>query len=369
MGTKKLFLIASGIVVGTTIGAGIFSLPYVFLKAGWAAGIVHLVVLTILVSYAHLLYYKVLERSGEGHGLLGLVRMHLGEMAGRVAFLAVVVGLVLTLSAYLVLSAQFVVTIIPHFGFWGGVIIFWLLGSIPLVVGLRPFVGAEVVGAVLMVAIILLAVVLAPSVERAVPALKVQDMFLPFGAVLFALAGWTAVEPVFRWRRKFPSARFSPVSAMGVGTGVSALLYALFAFGILSSANVVTTDTVSGLTNWGGGQHILLALFGLFAVWTSYLPIGLEVKSALEKDLSWKPWAAVAATVFVPLLLVVAGLRDFLSLVGVAGGVFLSFQYLFILAVARKALALSKTATLLVTFIMTVFLAAAVYEVYMFVVR
>jgi hypothetical protein len=295
--------------------------------------------------------------------------MHLGETAGRAALLVVVVGLLLTLSAYLVLSAQFVVTIVPHFGFWGGVIAFWFLGSVPLIAGLRPFVGAEVVGAVLMVAIILFAVALAPSVERTVPAFNVEGMFLPFGVVLFALAAWTAVEPVFRWRRKFPSVRFSPASAMGAGTVASAFLYALFAFGILSSASVVATDTVSGLTNWGAGQHILLALFGLFAVWTSYLPIGLEVKSALEKDLSWKPRAAVAATVFVPLLLVVAGLRDFLSLVGVAGGVFLSFQYLFILAVARKVLALSKAASAVGAVIMALFLTAAVYEVWTFVVQ
>ncbi len=64
-----------------------------------------------------------------------------------------------------------------------------------------------------------------------------------------------------------------------------------------------------------------------------------------------------------PLAVVLAGFNNFLLVVGLAGGVFIGMEYLVIVAVARRALALTAAQKILLDAIAIVFLAAIIYEV------
>ena len=65
MNTIKRFWLEAGLVAAATIGAGMFSLPYVFHEAGWLLGIFYTAVLSAAVIIAHLLYLRVLEETKE----------------------------------------------------------------------------------------------------------------------------------------------------------------------------------------------------------------------------------------------------------------------------------------------------------------
>src|SRR6185312_1068239 len=110
--------------------------------------------------------------------------------------------------------------------------------------------------------------------------------FLPFGVILFGLAGWTGIEPAYESRKK-GGRKYAPWRALAIGTFAAATLSLMFAAGVLGSASHITTDTISGLSDWPLWKRDALALLGLCAVSTVFMPIAREIKNSLEKDLRW----------------------------------------------------------------------------------
>ncbi len=364
------FLKVAAIVAAATVGDGVFALPYLFYQSGWLVSLFYLIVLAVFVSAAHVVYLKTLEKLGEKERLLGLARKYFGTSGFWVGFAAIVLGLLLTLVVYLILGAQFVHLAFPAVAPHIALFIFWLFTAIPIFVSDRRVVELELTGIVCTSIIIILIFVSAwPMVTFAgVPAISAKNLFLPFGVVLFALAGWTSVEPAYESRRGSGAAA-DPWRALAFGSFVVALLYIMFVAGILGSAPAVTPDTVSGLVGWPLWKKEITAVFGLLAIATVYVPISREIKNALEKDLGWSWLASRSLILLLPPALIGLGLNNFLTVVGLVGGLFFSLQYLLIISVGRRALALSVTKRFLLDIIAAVFVIGAVYEVWTFVVH
>lgn len=364
------FFKVAAIVAAATVGDGVFALPYLFYQSGWLTSIFYLVVLAAFVSAAHVVYLKTLEKIGEKERLLGLAKRYFGVSGFWIGFVAIVLGLLLTLVAYLILGAQFIRLAFPAATPSIALFIFWLLTALPIFVSDRRVVELELIGIACTSAIIILIFASAwPAVTFAgITAINPKNLFLPFGVVLFALAGWTSVEPAYESRRKSGVAA-DPWRALAFGSFAVALLYVMFAAGILGSAPAVTSDTVSGLVGWPIWKKEIIAIFGLLAVATIYLPISREIKNALEKDLGWNRFASRSLILFLPLLFIGLGLNNFLVVVGLVGGLFLSLQYLLIISVGRRALVLSAAKKFLLDLVAAVFIIGAVYEVWTFVVH
>src|SRR5258708_2304029 len=105
---RTQFFEIAGIVAAATVGDGVFALPFVFYNAGWELSLFYLALLAFFVSTAHVVYLKALEAEGEKNRLLGLARKYFGQTGFWIGFLAIVVGLLLTLVAYLILGMQFI---------------------------------------------------------------------------------------------------------------------------------------------------------------------------------------------------------------------------------------------------------------------
>jgi hypothetical protein len=198
------------------------------------------------------------------------------------------------------------------------------------------------------------------SLPFAVP----QNFFLPFGAVLFSLAGWTSVEQIYELARS-PKQIFLVFVA---GTAFAALLYWLFALGAIDGGFRVATDTISGIGAWPVWRRDVLAGIGLLSVGVVSSPLSREIRGALEKDLSWNSIVSRCVIIFLPLAVVLSGFNNFLAIISLAGGVFISTQYLLILSVGRRVLALSAREKILMDILAVIFICAAVYEIYRFVV-
>jgi len=370
MSNIKIFFKGAALVAASTLGAGIFVLPYVFKEAGWAVGILYLVIFSFLIASAHILYWKVLVKVGEKKRILGLAREHLGKAGYFFSFTGIAIGLVLALVAYLIVGGMFLSVLLPALG-TKALIVFWLATSFPLLFRDEKISAVEFFGITATSAII--AIIFFSSLPSrgffAAPAANLQNIFLPFGAAIFALAGWTSIERVYD---RFKGTGVSPAKisfAIGGGTALAALLYALFVFGIFGSAPEVAPDTISGVSGWPVWKSSLLAILGLVAVWTSYLPISVEAKNAIERDLRWGSAASRILIFFLPIILIIAGLKSFLLVVSVAGGVFVGLQYLIIILVGKKILRPTGIYNLLLNFSCIIFAAAAVYEIYRFIVK
>ncbi|HVM76677.1 MAG TPA: aromatic amino acid transport family protein [Candidatus Paceibacterota bacterium] len=372
-GKAAQFFEIAGIVAAATVGDGVFALPFVFYVAGWAVGLAYLAILGLFVVVAHVVYLETLEKEGEKERLLGLAEHHFGRFGFWLGFLAIVIGLLLTLVAYLILGTNFIGLALPGVPTAYAFIVFWVFISAIALASDKELRALELTGIACTSAIIVIIFFSAwPNILfPGVPAINPQNIFLPFGAILFSLAGWTSIEPAYEARKKHERKSNSPWRALAMGTLFAALLYAMFASGIIGSATsaMITPDTASGLAAWPLWKKDLLAALGLLAVATVYLPISREIKNSLEKDLHWPKGSSRPLVVLLPPILIFLGLNNFLAVVGLVGGAFLSLQYLLIISVGRKSLKLNLAQGILLDLIGAVFIVAAVYSVYAFVVR
>ena len=367
MGNFKSFLGSASLLAATTIGAGMFSLPYVFKESGWLSGLFYIILLSGAVIFVHHLYWIVLSRADGKTHLLSLVRDRLGKRAFYAASIAVVTGLFLTLVIYLILAQNFMRIVLPEQIGNLGAVLFWSAASLPILLRLQKLVGAEFFGTFLMVSIVLFVFATGQDGFSEVALLKPENIFLPFGAILFSLTGWAAIKPMFDWQKR--NGDSSPLPKLAAGTILSAIVYILFVIGILGSDGAISTDTLSGISSWPLWKLQLLAWLGIFAIWTSYMPISLEIKNELDDDLRLPASFSLVAAVVVPLLIFLSGFLNFLGAISLAGGVFLAIQYVFIILVSKKILALSGLKKFFADLLIFVFLAAAAYEIYYFVVR
>lgn len=369
MNTPQRFKIA-GLVAAATVGDGIFALPYIFAQAGWLLCLVYMAALAGLVILAHSVYLVTLEKVGEKERLLGLARIYLGDGGFWVGFAAIVLGLLLTLLAYLLLGTQFIHLALPMVRERYAFVAFWAFISIPLFLDNRVAADLEFLGiiATIVVVVLIFITALPHVVFASVPAIATHNLFLPFGVILFSLAGWTSIEPIYEARKKGKA--FSHAwTSLALGTGIAAALFIMFAAGILGSSSLVTPDTASGLAAWPFWKKELLAIMGLIAIATVYIPISREIRNSLEKDLRWNTILSRGTIIFLPPILIALGLNNFLAVVGLVGGLFLSTQYLLIVSIGRRALTLGSVKKFFLDLAALIFILAAVYEVCLFVVH
>lgn len=357
----KETILGSTLIAAATIGAGMFALPHVVSRGGYLLSTAYLAGLSAAVIYAHILYRRTREvQSGR---LLKISEGLLGRPAGIVAAFSILGGLTLALVAYLILGAKFLA---PIFGSEGaGLLFFWAAASLPLILGISRIIKLEAVGSALTAGIIIF--IFASSLPwRSVAAAQFSgDFFLPFGAILFSLAGWTGVEPMMDVLKRGKNA----ILALIFGTVAVAILYALFVLGIFNSAPRLTPDTISGLIGWPIWKFWTVVALGVFALWTIYQSIAQEIKMSLEDSFRLDPALAAGFVAATPLFLVWAGMSDVSEVVGLAGGVFLAMQYVFIILSARKKLSLGGVEKFLSATLACLFLAGAIYEIYYFAIK
>ncbi len=370
MNKPTMILTSLLFVIGTTVGAGIFALPFTIQQSGWVFSSLWACLIVALIVFCHNLYARVLEENNSHERLLVLLKKYYGLALAQLGFIAIIIGLLLTLVIYLILAPQFARLLIPNFPEAIATLLFWIIVSTPLAFRLRRLVGIEIAATVLMVATIVLLVSQAGpigGVMTKIPLIaETKNVTIPFAPFIFALAGWTAVEPIVELAKRLSHKQIIVRRILAVGTIASALLYLLFVVAIVSSSAVITTDTISGLAQWGWWQKAVLMIVGLIAIATSYLPIGLEIENSLQKDLKKPRSVSVLLVIFFPLFLVFSGLKDFMIIINLVGAVFLGIQYICILLVAKKALHLKIWEKGVANIIIATCTAFALYQVYLF---
>ena len=169
------------------------------------------------------------------------------------------------------------------------------------------------------------------------PMANIQNALLPFGAVIFALAGWTSVEQVYEIRKKAAYSRWGapPFCFRHDVRGHSLLAFRAWDIGVVTARCHGHHFRHRGWPFW---KRDILALIGLLAISIVSIPLVRELRGALEKDLRWNSFISQIVIVGVPLSVVLSGFNNFLIIVGLAGGIFISTQYLLIIAVGRKTL-------------------------------
>ncbi len=106
-------ILPAALLSATIIGAGIFALPFVFQKAGLIAGLFYLLIFSAVFVLIHLRYADIISKTAENHRFAGYAETYLGKSGKWLAILMTIVGMIFTLTVYLILSKSFIAILLP----------------------------------------------------------------------------------------------------------------------------------------------------------------------------------------------------------------------------------------------------------------
>jgi tyrosine-specific transport protein len=307
---RNLFLL-----LGTIIGAGMFSLPISLGRTGTLIFLLFTLALSYLLGKVNWFYHQVIEKVKDRHQLPGYVKKILGERASFVATISLLFSTFGALLAYLILSGQFISKIAPLSATQGSWL-FYTLMFLLLFFGGRHLEVLDVfitIAKLLILGVVIVftfnPTVLSASLRLFPAELGFKSLLLAYGAILFALTGYSIVPELKKEGSIRQSINWAQI--------ISVVIYVFFAFNFL--------PFISGDGFWLSNplHSFLFNLAGIFGVLTPYLMLSWVSYDLLDKDLGFPKKEALILTLVAPLLLYLLGLNDFMAVLSVSGGVFL----------------------------------------------
>lgn len=341
----KALTLLGGILMlaGMIIGAGMFAIPYSFAHAGFWLGTAELFFLAIVVLVLHLSYAEIVTSTTETHRLPGYAGLYLGTWGRAIASGSVFLSAIGTLLVYLLLGSRFLADFL-RVGGWisfptGTISLDLLLVSVILLLGavitFFPLKGEALINGILTAILILFIGVLVYTIMPLgeipnVGGWEWGNAFIPYGILLFALWGGVVIPDVATFLGKDPSRTRSVVA---VGTLLPALLYFLFAFGVVSISGPLTSrEALQGLLGVVPEEVILLgSLIGLLAVFTSYILLGKTFQAMLTLDFGVPKIFSWILASGIPFLLYLFGFTDFIIAISIIGAIAIGCDALLIL--------------------------------------
>jgi len=289
------------------------------------------------------MYGDLVLKNGDNHRFAGFAKIYFGKIGYWLSILMTVVEMFFVLAIYLILSQSFFNIIWPQMPSVFGVLIFWWLGSLVIFSGTKRLVIAEFLA---LAGTILLILFMGYwgfgdffNKNFSLISSNYLLWLLPFGPILFALNGRQAVSAIIHYFDKLGKKRILAKKAIIWGTIVPAIVYVIFIIGVLGASSYVSEDSISGFVGSGLPSFFLCALgfLGIMALISSYLVIGLDVKMSLLLDIKFSKFISSFLVIILPLVIYFSNLGTFLSLIGVAGGLFIGLEGIMILWMWKKS--------------------------------
>ncbi|MFH1990397.1 MAG: aromatic amino acid transport family protein [Patescibacteria group bacterium] len=333
----KNFWLATFSLVGTTIGAGIFSLPYAFAKAGFIIGFIEFTVLVGVVLLIQQMLGEITLQTEDKKRLAGLTASYLGNLWGNLVMASVLFGGAGTLLIYIILGGGFLSLIAGLDIFWSSMI-FFALWFVAILVRPRNFGRMEFyVSSLVIFIIVLVAVFNFGSVNfNNFRGFDIKNSLVPYGVILFAMTGYSVIP---KMEDLLGGNKHNLKKAIKYGTLIPAIVYLLFVFIILGvSGKLTSPEAISGFSQALNSNFIMYAgaLLGLLAVAGAALSYGVYFRETLWYDLKLNKNFAWLITGLIPLSLFIFGARDIIPVVSIVGALFFGFQAFVILLIYKK---------------------------------
>jgi amino acid permease len=335
---NKHFYAAIATLVGTIIGAGVLGIPYVISQAGFLTGLVNLVLLGIAVLLLYLFLGEVVLRTRGNHQLTGYAEIYLGKTGKRLMVFAMIFGIYGALIAYLIgegeaLSAIFGVHDPVFFS-----LVFFVIVSFLIYKGLRAIENSELVLSILVVAIVaIISAYAVPKVDfSALSVFNPKLIFLPYGVILFSLAGSIAIPEM---KEEISKNKSLLKTAIIIGAIIPTVLYIIFSLVIVGTTGLNTTEIATvGLAELLGQKMFILGnLFAVLAMATSFLTLGLALKEMYHYDYHVKEKLAWLLTIIPPLILFFLLEKSFVGIIGLTGGIAMGLEGALIVLMFQRA--------------------------------
>jgi len=363
---------------GTIIGVGLFALPYITLKVGFWVMCGYFLVLGALVILVHQFFGELALKTPDYKRLPGFAKIYLGNWGERIAYISAILGIFGAILAYLIVGGEFLTELLsPIFGggnlFW--TIIYFLAGAILIFFGIKAIAKVEFWGLILFFLVLILIFLRGRyliNIENLFPPIsnfkfQISNFFLPYGVILFSLWGAALIPEVEEMlgEKKKLLLKIIPVAIL-----IPIIIYLFFIYLILGITGPQTTESaLVGLKNFLGNRIVSLGfLFGLLTTFTSFIALGLTLKKVFWYDLKIGKNIAFAITCFIPLVLFLIGVKQFIPVISFVGATMLGIDGILILLMYHKKIKnqKSKIKNLLVYPLILIFLGGIIYEIIYF---
>ena len=334
----KNFWLAVFSLVGTTIGAGIFSLPYVFVKAGFFMGLAGFIVLVFIVLLVQQILGEITLRAKGHKRLIGLTLNYLGRSWGTLVTASVLLGGIGVLLIYIIFGGKFLSLITGQDMFWSSItfFLFWFLAVLarPKTFGKTEFyISSLVIFIIILISLFNFRYINFNNFLG----IDIKNIFLPFGVILFAMTGYTVIP---KMEDLLGDKKHKLKEAIKYGTLIPAIIYLMFVFIVLGvSGPLTSSDAILGFSRAlnSGFIILLLAILGLLAVTEAALSYGVYFKETLWYDLKLNKKLAWLLTGFAPMSLFFLGVRDVIPVISIVGALFFGFQAIVVLLIHKKS--------------------------------
>lgn len=323
MYSSKNYIKSIAILVGTIIGVGLFTIPYVINKAGILALFVYLPVLAIIEYFLLKIYVQVVLSTKKSHRLPGYVEKYFGK---KYRFAALGISMLSnygTLLAYIIIGGTFLHQLLsPILG--GGIFVYatilFIIEIFVVLFGLKLIAKVEVLMTVLLVIVIGLIIGRGWGYVdlNNFSLISFENIFLPYGPIFFAIGGTSAVPEICRLLAK---EKEKITRALGWGLTISTVITLIFAVMIVGvTGNATTPDTLVGLgLVFGDGITKLALIFGLLSITTSFLIAAQATREVYWWDFKINKTIAWALACFFPYLAYLFGVHDLTRVVSLTG--------------------------------------------------
>ncbi len=340
MGVMK-FVQALSILLGTIIGVGLFSLPFIASKVGLWTMLFYFIILGAVVIWISLLYGEVVLRTAGLHRLPGYAEKYLGPWGKKAALFSSILGLTGALLAYLVVGGKFFYSLVGPFlggSYFLYAIVFFAAGA------LLTFFGAKSIARIEFLLLLLFFAVLALVFWGGHSYINPDHLFnfdssylfLPYGVVLFSLAGFVLVpeiKEILYHRSQWLKGVIISAISLAVFTY---LFFIVLVLGI--TGQKTSPEAIIGLQEFLDPFIMKLALsFGIMTTFTSFITLGLTFKKILWYDFKISKHLSWLISSFLPLALFLLGLESFIIVISLTGGVMLGIDVVIIVLTYLKA--------------------------------
>lgn len=379
MGNRMVFIKALSVFLGTVIGVGIFGLPFIAGKAGFSIVFLYFLVITPAAILINFLYAEVALGTEKNYRFPGYVGEYLGSSHKKLSFFIIIVGLIGALLAYLVIGGEFLSHLFgPYFG--GNADIYTLLFfafGVFLV-----FRGIKSVSQIELFLLFLLLAILAALFVKAAPFINFnyfttynfKNLALPYGVVLFSLWGSALIpeieEMFIEKKLSVGEVRKGVRSVISKGLIITAAVYLLFIFVILGVSGPGTSkEAIFGIYQVLGGNVIKLGfVFGIICCFTSFITLALTLKKVFIYDLGLLKGPSFFLACFLPLILFLMGLKNFIDIISFTGALCLGAEAIMTVFLYRAFLRkkLLKKINPALYFLVFIFSLGIIYELFYF---
>lgn len=316
--TSSKTFIAVSALIGTIVGAGFLGIPYAVMQSGFLIGLAHLIVIALIVCLTILYLGEVSLRTKENHQLSGYAEKYLGKTGKKIMFFAVAFGVYSAILAYLIAEGESLSVLI--FGDLSYSLqmsfIFWFFLSLLGYFGLKALKKSESIGIMLLFFFIIsISILLANKIELSNLSYINFNYFMnPFGVIIFAFLGFTAIPEV---KRILSENKSQMKRSIIYAYSISLAIYIIFTFLVIGYKG---HDTPELATIALGAPFIIL---GMITMFNAYLALSVSMIDTLKYDFKKSMKKAWFLTISIPILLIIilqlVGKADFTKVLGIGG--------------------------------------------------